>query len=71
MQVLPIHFKNNHYPTDVKMIRNEVYYLLKWRNKFTLLDIWHETYACMCQISIFSDILSLGLFENLATGQLG
>ena len=32
----------NHYLTDVKIKRNMGYYYLKWRDKFTVSDIWHK-----------------------------
>ena len=45
---------NNHYPTDVSINKNVVYYYLKRRDKFTVFDIWHEIQGFMCQISIFT-----------------
>ena len=33
---------NNHYPTDVNINRNVVYYYLKKGDKFTMFYIWHE-----------------------------
>ena len=57
MQVvsLPTLLKNNnHYITGVKINKNEGYFYLKWRDKFTVSNIWHEIQASMCQIFIFA-----------------
>ena len=49
---------NNHYPTDVNINRNVVYYNFKRRDKFKVFDIWHKIKARMCQIFIFCGTLS-------------